>query len=349
MKTGGTWLGLLMGQGLLASRTRHFSSEWINMMDFTKLKILVCLVGLSCASFWFSYMNLTKLCIFCEKKQNSLLPTQTFRRIQGSFLQLPDIDCHKNPPFLVLLVASSYEHSNARMAIRQTWGKERMVASKRLVTYFLLGTTVNLTQQADITDESQKYKDIIQKDFIDTYYNLTLKTMMGVEWIHKFCNQSSFVMKTDTDVFVNVFHLTELLLRKNRTTGFFTGFLKLHEYPIRERGSKWYVSIEEYPGKTYPPFCSGTGYVLSTDVASQIYNVSESILFIKLEDVFIGLCLAKLNIQLEELHSEQTFFPEKITFSVSRFKKIVMCHKVKPSEQLSYWNHLVTEEHRGVL
>lgn len=318
-------------------------------MYFRKLKILVFLVGVSCVSFWFSYTNLTELCIFCEKKQNYLLPKQISGRFQGNFLQLPDIDCHKNPPFLVLLVASSYQHINARVVIRQTWGKERTVSSKHLVTYFLLGTTVNLTQQADIAAESQKYKDIIQKDFIDTYYNLTLKTMMGVEWIHKFCNQSSFVMKTDTDVFVNVFYLTELLLRKNRTTGFFTGFLKLHEYPIRKRESKWYVSIEEYPGTTYPPFCSGTGYVLSTDVVSQIYNVSESTLFIKLEDVFIGLCLAKLNIQLEELHSEQTFFPEKITFSVSRFKKIVMCHEVKPSEQLSYWNHLVTEEHGGVL
>ncbi|NXT92219.1 B3GT5 galactosyltransferase, partial [Anhinga rufa] len=93
--------------------------------------------------------------------------------------------------------------------------------------------------------------------------------------------------------------------------------------PIRRRVSKWYVSREEYPRKTYPPFCSGTGYVLSTDIASQIYNVSESVSFIKLEDVFIGLCLAKLKVQPEELHSEQTFFPQKIRFSVSRFKKIV--------------------------
>ncbi|NWI44367.1 B3GT5 galactosyltransferase, partial [Picathartes gymnocephalus] len=93
--------------------------------------------------------------------------------------------------------------------------------------------------------------------------------------------------------------------------------------PIRTRRSKWYVSREEYPGKTYPPFCSGTGYVLSSDVASQIYNISESVPFIKLEDVFIGLCLDKLKIRLEELHSEQTFFPERIRFSVPRFKKIV--------------------------
>ncbi|XP_076210332.1 beta-1,3-galactosyltransferase 5 [Aptenodytes patagonicus] len=319
------------------------------MMDFRKFGLFVCLVGLSCASFWFFYNSLTEFCVFCGNSQHYIFLTETSRRFSGNFLQLPDIDCHKNPPFLVLLVTSSYHDIDARMAIRQTWGKERTVAGKRLVTYFLLGNTVNLSQQAGITAESQKYKDIIQKDFIDTYYNLTLKTMMGIEWIHKFCYQSSFVMKTDTDVFVNVFYLTELLLRKKRTTRVFTGFLKLNEYPIRRRGSKWYVSEEEYPGKTYPPFCSGTGYVFSTDVASQIYNVSDNVLFIKLEDVFIGLCLAKLNIQLVELHSEQTFFPERIRFSVSRFKKIVMCHKIKPSEQLSYWNQLVTENDGGVL
>lgn len=266
---------------------------------------------------------------------------ETFRRTEGNFSLLPDVDCHKNSPFLVLLVASSSQQVDARMAIRHTWGQTRTVAGKRLVTFFLLGSPGNARQQAGIAAESQRYGDIIQKNFTDTYYNLTLKTMMGMEWIHRFCSQSSFAMKTDTDVFVNVFYLTELLLRKKKTAGFFTGFLKLHEFPIRTRMSKWYVSREEYPGTTYPPFCSGTGYVLSSDVASQIYNISESVPFIKLEDVFIGLCLAKLKIQPEELHSEQTFFPERIAFSVPRFRKIVTCHGINPREQLSYWNLLV--------
>lgn len=339
-----SWLGVPAGP-LLALGQRH---KWRNTMDFRKLRLFVCLVGLSSASFWVLY-NWPESCVFCESSQGYLLPTETFRRLQGNFSQLPDIDCHKNPPFLVLLVASSFQQVDARMAIRHTWGKERTVAGKRLVTFFLLGSPMDPSQQAGIAAESQMYRDIIQKNFTDTYYNLTLKTMMGIEWIHRFCSQSSFVMKTDTDVFVNVFYLTELLLRKKKTAGFFTGFLKLHEYPIRTRGSKWYVSREEYPGKTYPPFCSGTGYVLSSDVASQIYNISESVPFIKLEDVFIGLCLAKLKIQLEELHSEQTFFPERIRFSVPRFKKIVTCHEIKPSEQLSYWNRLVAGNQGEVL
>ncbi|XP_025908837.1 beta-1,3-galactosyltransferase 5 [Nothoprocta perdicaria] len=310
-------------------------------MDFKKFNIFICLMGLSCFSLWVLYTHLTEFCIFCEKRQNATLPPQAFRRHDENFLLLPDAECHKNPPFLILLVTSSIPNAGARMAIRQTWGKERSVGGRRVVAYFLLGTTANLREQAGVVAESQEYKDVIQKNFTDTYYNLTLKTMMGMEWVHRYCPQSSFVMKTDSDVFVNVFYLTELLVRKNKSSSFFTGFLKLHEYPIRKTGSKWYVSNKEYPGDTYPPFCSGTGYVFSTDVASKIYEISGCVPFIKLEDVFVGLCLDKLKIRLEELHSEQTFFPERIQFSVSRFKKIVMCHEVKPSEQLSYWNSLV--------
>lgn len=331
-----TWLGVPLGH-LLALGHRH---KWRNMVDLRKFRLFVCLVGLSSASFWVLY-NWMEFCVSCENSQGYIFPRETFRRLEGNFSQLPDIDCHRDPPFLVLLVASSCQQVDARMAIRHTWGEEREVAGKRLVTFFLLGSPVDPSQQADIAAEGQRYRDIIQKNFTDSYYNLTLKTMMGIEWIHRFCSQSSFVMKTDTDVFVNVFYLTELLLRKKKTVGFFTGFLKLHEYPIRTRGSKWYVSRKEYPGTTYPPFCSGTGYVLSSDVASRIYNISESVPFIKLEDVFIGLCLAKLKVRLEELHSEQTFFPERIRFSVPRFKKIVTCHEIKPSEQLSYWSRLV--------
>ncbi|XP_044297984.1 beta-1,3-galactosyltransferase 5-like isoform X1 [Varanus komodoensis] len=305
----------------------------------SKRLIKMCFFAMALISAFFCLViTLTSFekCILCDVKNEVV----SFKRDNGNFLELPNIDCGRNPPFLVVLVTSSYTQSRARMAIRETWGKAKLIANKRVVTYFLLGTTLNHGNQIAVTAESLKYGDIIQKDFTDTYYNLTLKTMMGIEWIHKFCPQSSFVMKTDSDVFVNTYYLIELLLKKNKTTRFFTGFLKLKERPIRQVGSKWYVSKEEYPGNTYPPFCSGTGYVFSTDVATQVYNISESVPFIKLEDVFIGLCLAELNIQLDELHSEQTFFPQRVEFSPCRFKKIATSHFVRPHELFIYWTAL---------
>ncbi|XP_069886814.1 beta-1,3-galactosyltransferase 5 [Dipodomys merriami] len=263
-----------------------------------------------------------------------------FKKKHGKFLQLPAIDCSRNPPFLVLLVTSSHRQVAARMAIRKTWGREMTVRGRQVRAFFLLGATASPEQMAAVARESQQYGDVIQKDFKDVYFNLTLKTLMGMEWVHHFCPQADFVMKTDSDMFVNVHYLTELLLKKNRTTGFFTGYLKLNEFPIRKRFNKWFVSKYEYPWDKYPPFCSGTGYVLSSDVASQVYNVSESVPFIKLEDVFVGLCLAKLKIRPQELHSRQTFFPEGLRFSPCRFRTIVACHFVTPQELLAYWQAL---------
>ncbi|XP_068930892.1 beta-1,3-galactosyltransferase 5 [Petaurus breviceps papuanus] len=307
-------------------------------MFYPKIKmthIFIIILVVSCLFLIISKMSSTEFCIFCIRKEGTVV----FKKDSGNFLQLPDIDCSKNPPFLVVMVTSSHNQIKARMAIRETWGRERSVKGKHIITCFLLGITNSKDDDA-VTQESQQYRDIIQKDFLDVYFNLTLKTMMGIEWIHHFCPQSDFVMKTDSDVFVNVYYLTDLLIRKNRTNRFFTGFLKMNEFPIRKIFNKWYVSYYEYPWKKYPPFCSGTGYVFSSDIASEVYNVSDKVPFIKLEDVFMGLCLAELKIDLEELHSEQTFFPDGLKFSTCRFKKIVTCHFVKPAKLLKYWKAL---------
>ncbi|KAM8817972.1 beta-1,3-galactosyltransferase 5 isoform 1-T2 [Rhynchonycteris naso] len=291
---------------------------------------------------YISLVILGALCLYFSMDDLSLFKGEPFlfKKEHGKFLQLPDVDCQQNPPFLVLLVTSSHTQLFARMVIRNTWGKEQVMRGKRVKTFFLLGTTPSEDIARTVAQESQRHRDIIQKDFVDVYFNLTLKTMMGMEWVHHFCPQAAFVMKTDSDMFVNIYYLVELLLQKNRTTRFFTGFLKMNESPIREKQSKWFVSKYEYPWDKYPPFCSGTAYVFSGDVASQVYNVSESVPFIKLEDVFVGLCLAKLRISLEELHSTQTFFPSGLSFSTCRFKKIVACHFVQPQKMLSYWQAL---------
>ncbi|XP_020645001.3 beta-1,3-galactosyltransferase 5-like [Pogona vitticeps] len=271
---------------------------------------------------------------FCQKDLFIL------KRNSGDFLKLPEADCSMNTPFLVILVTSRLGETEARMAIRQSWGKERVIAEKRIVTYFLLGNNFRSYEQIAVATENTLYKDIIQKDFLDTYYNLTLKTLMGLEWIHKFCPQSTFVMKTDSDMFVNTYYLTELLLKRNRTSRFFTGLLRMHDHPVRDPSSKWYVNEEEYPGNYYPPFASGTGYVLSTDVASQIYVISKKVPFFKLEDVFIGLCLSELKIQPRKLHSEPTFFSGHIPYSPCRYKKIITSHYTAPSHIMLYWDGL---------
>ncbi|XP_060090211.1 beta-1,3-galactosyltransferase 5-like [Heteronotia binoei] len=273
------------------------------------------------------------ICSVCLQDMSIFQPNR-------GFLNMPDIDCRKDPPFLIILVTTLHNQIKTRMAIRETWGKERIITDKRIMTFFLLGSTSYPHDEITVTMESFIYKDIIQKDFLDTYYNLTLKTLMGLEWVHRFCPQSSFVMKTDSDMFVNPLFLTELLLKKNRTTRFFTGALTMHSNPVRDPKSKWYVSKEEYPWNKYPNCCSGAAYVFSTDVASHMYIVSKKTPFLKLEDIFVGLCLFQLKIKLEALHSEPVFFVGRIEFSPCRYRRLVTSHFITPAEMLAFWREL---------
>ncbi|XP_037380677.1 beta-1,3-galactosyltransferase 5-like [Talpa occidentalis] len=261
-------------------------------------------------------------------------------RENRSFLQLPDMDCKQQPPFLVLLVTSSPHQTSERSAIRSTWGGDRTVGGKWIKSFFLLGTTSSWNVSLAVAQESQQHRDIIQKDFVDVYDNLTLKTMMGMEWVHRYCPQAAFVMKTDSDVFINVYYLTELLLQENRTSGFFAGLLYRNASPVRTNPHKWFVSKEEYPQDTFPPYCDGTGYVFSSDVATQVYSVFGSVPFIKLEDVFVGLCLQELKISPEQLDTEQSFIRGGEPFSECLYRKIVSSHGVQPQDIRLFWHGL---------
>ena len=61
--------------------------------------------------------------------------------------------------------------------------------------------------QKKIYKESEKYEDIIQGDFIDTYHNLSYKAVMGNVWVSEFCEQAEFVVKADDDQFFDVYEV----------------------------------------------------------------------------------------------------------------------------------------------
>ncbi|XP_043936465.1 beta-1,3-galactosyltransferase 5-like isoform X2 [Protopterus annectens] len=218
---------------------------WARRLLFVVVVAHICL-------FMQMWKNIKNMYVTLGGKHN-----QEYFKDRYDFLILPDAQCQENPPFLVILVTTTHDQFNSRMVIRKTWGKMRYIKSRRIVTYFLLGTTASLAYQSSVLNESAQYGDLLQMNFTDTYRNLTLKTVLAMKWVHQFCSSSSFVMKTDTDMFVNVFYLTKLLLWRKRISNFVTGFLKMNEKPIRIKTSKWYISKDEYPLEVYPTFCSG--------------------------------------------------------------------------------------------
>ena len=63
-----------------------------------------------------------------------------------------------------------------------------------------------------------------QESFIDTYANLTLKSLLLLRWFTQRCEDSQYVMKTDDDVYINLVKLHQLVLA-NREHGGHSDFL----------------------------------------------------------------------------------------------------------------------------
>ncbi|XP_030210651.1 beta-1,3-galactosyltransferase 1 [Gadus morhua] len=254
-----------------------------------------------------------------------------------------DRKCEAEVPFLVILISTTHKEFDARQAIRETWGDESAFADMRIVTLFLLGRNADAVLNQMVEQESQIFHDIVVEDFVDSYHNLTLKTMMGMRWVATFCAKAQYVLKTDSDIFVNMENLIFNLLKpatKPRRR-YFTGYV-INGGPIRDMRSKWYMPRDLYPDSKYPPFCSGTGYVFSADVAELVYNTSQHTRLLHLEDVYVGVCLRKLGI-----HPFQNsgFNHWKMAYSLCRYRRIVTVHQISPEEMHRIWNDMTSKKH----
>uniref|UniRef100_UPI00358E25A5 beta-1,3-galactosyltransferase 2-like isoform X1 n=1 Tax=Myxine glutinosa TaxID=7769 RepID=UPI00358E25A5 len=259
--------------------------------------------------------------------------------------------CKNEEPFLVLLVISSNQNKEARDVIRKTWGSVRRVQVNlsgnafvvNITRVFLLGRLSSPVQE-EIEKESQEYHDIVQQDFLDTYRNLTLKTMMGLQWLMDFCPQASYALKIDTDMFFNPENLVEIVLRPDLPvrSEYLTGVYMEGFSPIRNVQSKWYVSEDVYPSNNYPPFCSGTTYVFSTDLASKILQVAPNVTYVDLEDVFMGLCLNKMGIKPQRPPKEGLFHAYFVAYTPCVYRRIITSHGVSPNQLLLFWEGVRT-------
>lgn len=254
--------------------------------------------------------------------------------------------CKQKTPFLVLLIPTRADEKKHREAIRKTLGNESVVPGIKIVRLFMLGFS-DKDQNENILQESRQYHDIIQQDFLDTYNNLTLKTMMGIKWIATYCNGTNFIMKTDSDVFVNTIYLIQELLRPiiSPSQYFFTGCLMKNCEPIRNPDSKWYMPKELYPGDQYPDFCSGTGYVFSRAVVPKIVSASLKVKYVHLEDIFVALCLERQGITISPPLRNSFFNIYKVPFSTCVYNNIITSHGINPTEQIIFWETLQKEKH----
>ncbi|XP_066299986.1 uncharacterized protein [Branchiostoma lanceolatum] len=240
--------------------------------------------------------------------------------------------------FLLIIVTSSPQNIKQRQSIRQTWGNETNVPGVAIKTLFAIGKPNNIATQQALQQEDNIYHDIIQENFVDSYHNLTHKTIMCLKYAFKFCPKAKYLLKTDDDTFVNVFNLVAYLkeLGKTKKERIVVGEVWREGKPIQEQRRKWTVPSAEYPRESYPKYPNGFAYVISNDITWQVYQASENIKNFFLEDVYIGLCLEKLGIDLIDNVNFYNYF---VDIDPCRHQKLIASHWVKePAKMVKLWN-----------
>ncbi|XP_037537199.1 N-acetyllactosaminide beta-1,3-N-acetylglucosaminyltransferase 2 [Nematolebias whitei] len=252
----------------------------------------------------------------------------------------------KEQPFLLLAVKSLAPHFDRRQAIRQSWGRAGVIANKTVVTVFLLGNATSVDHHPDLSEmmhyESSHHKDIIQWDFRDSFFNLTVKEVLFLEWIQAHCSGAQFIFKGDDDVFVNTHRILDFLkgLSEPKAKDLFVGDVITNAGPHRDKKVKYFIPESMYIG-TYPPYAGGGGYLYSGDIAARLHNMSHHVALYPIDDVYTGMCLRKLGLGPKKHKGFRTFnIEEKYRLNPCAYKSLMLVHPRTPQEMIQIWSWL---------
>lgn len=268
-----------------------------------------------------------------NRPANSVIPTRfydkNFKR-EHSFnyiLNEPHFCTGEDEIFLIVMIASASWEFKRREIIRSTWIKNSKFSStnselaekygiekfsKITVKHLFFVATPSKKNSVNqiLKQESEHYHDLIQEDFMETYKNLTLKTIGQLKWATYFCPNAKYVMHIDDDVYGAIPDIVNYALNVESGQNPSTKHLQANNQyekmiycskvfmPVVRRDGKWEMSYEDYPDKQYPLGCVGWCFLLPYNVAKNLYFMSLQTPIIHLEDVTVtGILREKIGIE----------------------------------------------------
>lgn len=218
--------------------------------------------------------------------------------------------CSADLQYVIISLSPSHA-AISRNVIRTTWGSvsrtgkwpglAKPLPLVRVV--FTLG--MNLSEMANLYEEQKIYNDLLVFSFMDTYRNLTLKSLLTLKWLALNCPTVKVITKVDDDIFVNVpqllLNLRDYTNRSNVILGNFNEMSKV----LRNDG-KWDIPESVFPFTYFPPYMSGPIYAMTGDVPSKLIKQAEYVFPVHLEDVYITGILPKL--LKVDLHITNSFY-----------------------------------------
>jgi len=289
-----------------------------------------------------------------SSQRNDILPINNY---SFTIIHNPEIKCHgKRKPYLTFMIKSAIGHADRRYAIRRTWGFEHRFSDVHVRCIFVLGTSTHGEHMTMINKEAESNNDILQGNFIDDYYNNTLKMVLSMQWASKFCGNSTFFMFVDDDYYVSVKNVLRFitspsiypkfiqkpkLIHESNTTAktfnkkLFAGFV-FQTAPHRHKFSKWFVSLQEYPFNIWPPYITAGAFIISREALKEMYYVSLYTRHFRFDDVFLGIVAMKANILLT--HCDMFHFDRPIYSGPESFRNIIASHGFENVDMEIIWN-----------
>ncbi|XP_074603903.1 beta-1,3-galactosyltransferase brn-like isoform X2 [Brevipalpus obovatus] len=249
--------------------------------------------------------------------------------------------------FLTFVIKSALMHNASRLVIRNTWASEERFSDVKTRRVFIVGDCKKSLPYDEaiecdkmIRKESSQYKDIVQADFIDTYYNNTIKTMIGMRWVVDHCPRSQFLFFVDDDFYVSPKNLLKFirdplsglepsskLSMSNKVPRLddrlYGGYVFPNSSPMRHRTSKWYIPLSEYPYTKYPPYVSAGAYVLSLRALQEMYYASFYTKHFRFDDIYVGILANKIS--LNPLHNRYFYFWKK-PYDPLEYSNVIASH-----------------------
>ena len=286
----------------------------------------------------------------CSKidANNSLIDNKSGRHSRSESLE--DIT-------LLIVVKSALNNFDARNAIRKSWGFEKRFSDVIIKRIFILGNCLDRSDIPDcqdrIDDESELNADIVEADFVDTYFNNTIKTMVAIKWVVDHCSSAQFILFVDDDYYISVKNLLKYVRNPIQgspvmTTNSFdsdhnvfdgrlyTGYVFSTSSPLRHRPSKWFVSLEEYPYSKYPPYVTAGAFVLTNLSLIDMHFGTLYTKHFRFDDIYVGILAKKLSIiaiHCENFH----FWP--LSYEASKYSSVIASHGFHDTNHLLLsWN-----------
>lgn len=238
---------------------------------------------------------------------------------------------------LFIGVFSTANNFKRRMAVRRTWMQYSAVRSGAVAVRFFVGLHKNQIVNEELWNEARTYGDVQLMPFVDYYNLITWKTLAICIFGTK-VHVAKYIMKTDDDAFVRVDEVLASLSRIKAKKGLLYGLINSDSRPHRSTDSKWYISHEEWPEDSYPPWAHGPGYVVSHDIASAVHKKYQDgqLKMFKLEDVAMGIWIADMKKSGTKVHYEN----EGRVYNEGCKDGYVVAHYQGPREMLCLWQKL---------